>query len=483
MYHVKILQGEQEEEIVVPEGQRLIECLWGKIDAPCAGKGICGKCRMEVLTGKGWKEQLACHTQVDRDLIVRLPQIKKEEQMQAGTARRIGIAVDLGTTTIAVYLVDLEDGQVKATFSEENAQKAYGADVVSRIEYSGRRGTEELQKVICKQLWSMICRISVREPERVVIAGNTVMNHLLLGKDPSGLAAYPFEPQFLEGQRCKASRFGWDGAFEVLIMPSISAYIGGDITASILACGIHKTDRTELLIDLGTNGEMVLSHQGRLYATSVAVGPAFEGSHIACGTAGIPGAVDHVHLERGLVEITTIEQKPSLGICGNGLVETAASLLEQGIMDHNGKLKEKLLQPPVWRKYIQGSGKKILFRLTPQLFISQQDIRQLQYAKAAVAAGIQVLLEQAGGAADKVYLAGGFGSYLSRESAVRIGLLPEKLLKLIRASGNTSGKGAVLVLRQPELFAEAEHLRERVQVLELGGDPRFEELYLSHMNF
>lgn len=483
MYQVKILQGKQEEIVDVPSGQRLIEILWGKIDAPCAGKGICKKCKVERLLDGAWKEQLACRMAVDQDMVVRIPELKKEGKIQNKAVRRAGIAIDLGTTTVAAYLVDLEDGRIKAVLSEQNAQKAYGADVVSRIEYSSRRGTEKLQKVICEQIWAMVCRMSKMVPERVVIAGNTVMNHLLLGKDPSGLATYPFEPQFLKGQRCKASQLGWDGGFEVLVMPSISAYIGGDITASILACGIHKTDRTELLIDLGTNGEMVLAHQGRLYATSVAVGPAFEGSHIACGTAGIPGAVDHVRLAHGLVEITTIEQKNSLGICGNGLVETAASMLEQGIMDHTGKIKEKLLQPPAWRKYIQGSGKEILFRLTPQLFISQQDIRQLQYAKAAVAAGIQVLLEQSAGAVEKIYLSGGFGSYLSRESAARIGLLPENLLEAIQVSGNTSGKGAVQVLCHPELFEEAERLRERIQVLELGGDPRFEELYLSHMNF
>lgn len=484
MFQVKILNGEQEENVFAQSGQRLIDVLLGKIEAPCGGRGSCGKCRVEVLREGSWHTQLACGLEVTQNLTVRIPQQMERKKIELANVRRAGIAVDLGTTTIAMYLVDLADGQIKGVLSEENSQKAYGADVISRIDFAGRQGTDQLQKAVCGQLQSMMRRLNRKPPERVVIAGNTVMSHLLLGKDPSGLASYPFVSRFLEGQQCQAGQLGWDGDYDIFVMPSVSAYIGGDLTASILACGMHRTGQTELLIDLGTNGEMILAHQGRLYGTSVAVGPAFEGSHIACGAAGIPGAIDHVRLNHGAVEVTTIEQKSSIGICGNGLVETVSALLEQEILQADGKFREKLFQKPGWRKYIQGSGKEMLFRLTPQVFVTQQDIRQLQYAKAAVAAGLQVLLQKTEGAAvDTVYLAGGFGSYLSREDAVKIGLLPEALAGQILAAGNTSGKGAVQVLCQPELFEEAGRLREKVTVLELGGNPEFEKLYVSCMNF
>ena len=414
-----------------------------------------------------------------------------------------GIAVDIGTTTVVAYLVNLANGNTEGVVSGLNTQRAWGGDVVSRVQAVIDSGVDPLANSIRGQLVGMVFRL-IEEAELpwdelrgISIAGNTVMMHLFAGVDPRHIAVSPFIPAFtalrIESSRELLPRLPME--FPLILLPSISGFIGADISAGILASGLHDREKPALLIDIGTNGEIVLGNRERLVACSTAAGPAFEGATISRGTGGIPGAIDSLSIERridnGELKFTTIGNLSAIGICGSGIIDLTAILVAEGIVDETGRLlpPEELPEdiPPFLARRVDESGFLVATdRDDEPIYFTPKDVREVQLAKAAVAAGIDVLLEAYGihaAEVDQVFLAGGFGSYIDTAGAAGIGLLPAELLDRVHPAGNTAGAGAVEVLLSTEAYRDLQGLSRRVEYIELSASLRFQELYVDRMFF
>jgi uncharacterized 2Fe-2S/4Fe-4S cluster protein (DUF4445 family) len=408
-----------------------------------------------------------------------------------------GIAVDIGTTTVAVYLFNLENGVMVDVVSELNSQKQYGADVISRINYATteKNGIETLHKVIIRQLNKMtgsLCHKSKIKKEDIymaALAGNTTMMHLLMALDPLNIGKLPFTPVSTHMHDFPAKQLGLsiNGSGRALCLPSVSGYIGADIIAGLLASGLYKNDEICLLVDIGTNGEMVLGNRERMISCSTAAGPAFEGANIRFGTGGVPGAVDYVNIYDGEVRYTTIDNEAPIGICGSGIVDAVAMLLDQGIVEDTGRFydDDEVADHPLSSRIVKFEGMKA-FRLTDKIYVTQKDIREIQNAKAAISAGITTLMKKYGitaGDISKIYLAGGFGNYINVTSALRIGLLPKIDEENVKASGNTAGAGAVMCLLSRKQIEKAEQIKQKVEYIELTMDPGFTDEYIDSMIF
>lgn len=491
----------------------------------CGGQGSCGKCHIQVTDGSlpitqadkrafsilqlasGFR--LACQAHLSTDISIKLCSLA-ETQMQtvssfhthasqadalaAQTALegQYGIAIDIGTTTLAAALVRLSDGVIVQTASSINRQRLYGADVISRIQAAtkSRAKAISMQRLIIGDLLTLIKQFLANpiftaegEPTssivRIVLSGNTTMIHLLMGYDCSGLGVYPFTPHSTSTIQSTFLEIFRDSLLQcpVMILPGISAFVGGDIVSDFLSCEFDQKSDISLLIDLGTNGEMAIGNKDKILVSSTAAGPAFEGGSIQYGTGSIPGAISNISMKENTLLITTIDEKAPCGICGTGVLELTALLLEQHYMDFFGLLKEPWQQtgfPVAKTSY----GEEIKF--------TQQDIRQVQLAKSAIRSGIELLLKESGYRYEdisKVYLAGGFGAYLNIEKAVSIGLLPKELSDKVIAVGNASLHGAVLCCQQPDRLQNLEQLISVCREQNLAELPDFQELFLKHMNF
>ncbi len=423
------------------------------------------------------------------------------------TGALYGAAVDIGTTTIASYLVDLRSAKRLCVNSLLNPQKIYGADVISRIKHTmdSAEGLEQLHSQIVNAInasVSVMCsqaRISPDNIYAITLVGNTTMLHLLLKVDPRYIASAPFTPAFTATVKLRAQELGIsinpDGL--VCVLPTVSAYIGADTVGAVLSTGMHTQADTSLLIDIGTNGEIVLGNRDRLYACSSAAGPAFEGANIRNGMGSIAGAISTVSLRQGL-SCTTIGDMRPIGICGTGVVDALAQLLEVGIVDETGRIDME------WKPKVPGQA-ALAERLsavdgmnafimcnkeeTPicrEIAITQKDIRELQNAKAAIAAGINVLVKKAGISFNDiktVYLAGGFGSYINIESALKIGLIPSALEGKIQTVGNAAGQGAIETLINSDSLKTAEEISRRIKYIELSASKDFNDYYVECMMF
>ncbi|OPX43769.1 Na(+)-translocating NADH-quinone reductase subunit F [Ruminiclostridium hungatei] len=423
------------------------------------------------------------------------------------TAELYGAAVDIGTTTLACYLLDLNTGKRLSVSSLLNPQKIYGADVISRIKHAmdSPEGLEQLQAQVVKGVnagISALCAqagISTAGIYAVTLAGNTTMLHLLTGVDPRNIAAAPFIPAFTRSINVKAAELGIsiNPSGLALILPSVSAYIGADTVAAVLSTGMYRQESIALLIDIGTNGEMVLGSKDFLYACSSAAGPAFEGANIRNGMGSITGAISSVSLTQGF-RCTTIGNSRPMGICGTGVVDILAQLLEAGIVDETGRLdtlwkSENQALAALSRRIVQVDGINA-FRLYEQeetltgrdIALTQKDIRELQNAKAAIAAGINILVKEAGISFDKietVYLAGGFGSYINIDSALKIGLIPGALKGRIITVGNAAGQGAAESLLNRNSLNAAYELSRKITYVELSARSDFNQLFVDCMLF
>ena len=436
-----------------------------EIAMPCGGTGKCGKCTV-ILDGEKVR---SCSTYIegthtvvcqDGDAGVILADAPCEIEA-SGNKKGLGAAVDLGTTTLVVSVYDLETGALIKTESCWNCLKTYGADVISRIDYIKNNGAlSELSLKIRTQVADITAPLGVR---RICVAGNTVMQHIFAGIDPSSIAVSPFEPKTLfEG--CTDEL---EGA-QVLYSPCVAGYVGGDITAGILASGIAGKEGRYLYIDVGTNGEMALGGKDGFLCCSCACGPAFEGAQISCGMPGLEGAVSHVKPDGDRLAVETIADAKPAGICGSGLVDLAAALLARGDMDGTGRLY------PGEVEIADGIG------------ITQSDIRQLQLAKAAVRAGIAVLMKESGTEfedIDSLVLCGGFGTFLDTDSACAIDMLPKELSGRTVSCGNTSLRGAALALLDDGGFEKALEIKNKCKYLELSGNGNFDDEYIEHMTF
>lgn len=423
------------------------------------------------------KEWFAVYTE---DAVLEL---RKEE------GRIVFAAFDIGTTTIAGYLLDALDGRTLAVESRMNPQTQYGADVISRANYALEHGTENLARVIRTALNEMLtvmaqkAEITKKDIFQVSLVGNTCMHHLFLGISPGALVHAPYTPAISEGMTMKARDFGLEihPKGELLFLPDIAGYVGADTSGCLLAIRQDLKEEISLMLDIGTNGEMVLGNKNRLAACSTAAGPAFEGAKIECGMRGASGAVDHVIYEDGEWKYTTVEGAPAVGLCGSGLIDLVAELCKAGLIDENGSLDSGQENP---RKFVLVPPEKA--GNDRGVYLTQKDIGEVQLAKAAITAGIQLLLQELELKEEEisiVYLAGAFGNYMNPASAERIGMLPASLSGKVRAVGNAAGEGAKIALVNKKERREIEKTVKNIEFVELAASPEFQDCFLDGLAF
>jgi uncharacterized 2Fe-2S/4Fe-4S cluster protein (DUF4445 family) len=421
------------------------------------------------------------------------------------TGRRFGVAFDLGTTTVVATLLDLATGTPAAVASMLNPQQPYGADVITRISATMMDDTalERLSTLahdVLDQLTGEVCDeggVERGEVYEVALAGNATMTHLALGIDPEPLGVAPFIMASRSFEDLLATDLGVHvhPRARAYVFPALGAYVGGDIVAGALASGMDRDRRIRLFIDIGTNCEILLAAGDRLLATAAPAGPAFEGAAIRCGMRAAPGAVEGVKISDDDVLLQVIGDVEPLGLAGSGLVDAVAALVAAGLVDPSGRLIQADAPgvPPGLAARLQQVGKERVFVLhfrggdpAESLYLSQRDIRELQFAKAAIATGWTLLLEEQGlTAADvaQVVLAGSFGSYLAPSAAVRIGLVPEVATLRIVSAGNVAGEGAKMALLSVRERAAAQALLEEVHYVELSDRPDFNDRFVDRLAF
>ncbi|MDR1014390.1 MAG: ASKHA domain-containing protein [Coriobacteriales bacterium] len=493
------------------------------LDADCGGTGRCGKCRA-LLNGEPC---LACTAYITGDSEVRIPFAPAERAARAGEGYAIlddwvptagadaeaalgaaagvapdaaarpssggcALAIDIGTTTVAARLVDRASGREAGSFALLNAQTAYGADVLSRIEAS-LDDSSVLSALITAQLDTAVAallkerRIAREQVEKVVIAANTAMSYILLGLPCRSLGLAPFEPAFPPGGPYPYPEvFGSDTlACDCDVLPFISAYVGGDLVAGL--CALHGEDDF-VLMDMGTNGELLFKRGERLLCTATAAGPAFEGGSIECGSGSVQGAVSSVSCEGGGFRLKTIGAAPPISICGSGILDLMAVLLREGLVDRTGLLSERVADGRVvlWEGTGPAAEESGAERhgAEGEVSFTQKDVRQFQLAKGAVRAGLAVLIEEMGaGPPSQVFLAGGFGQALDPGSAVAVGLLPREFEGRVHAIGNSSLGGAVKVCLNDTVRSEVVSSIAHAQEVNLATHRRFNDLFMEHMLF
>lgn len=465
------------------------------IYAPCGGEGTCGKCKVWL---KGEGSVSACRYRVRDPIELVLPGRKearilveqhthtRELPLLPGPVMELsenphGVALDLGTTTLVYYLVNLVTGSLLETRALPNPQNPYGADVISRIQYASGEadGLSELQRIILDSLnqqlehFAGFAGISAEDIVKITVSGNTTMLHLLMAVDPLPIALAPFRPGFTDMQVRRGGEFGLrcHPEAQLVLLPSVSAYVGADVVGGLASIRPSAEYRKYLFMDIGTNGELALVSPGRVLCCSAAAGPAFEGARISCGMSATEGAIS-AYDEKG---ITIIGDNAPDGICGSGLVDIVAYLIRTGKVGPDGMLK---------KEFVVAEGKDT--ESGGPLTITQQDIREIQLAKAAIAAGNEILLKEGGlnpGDLDAVFLAGGFGNYINPANAVSIGLILPELEGKIIPLGNTSGTGALLAMKSMDFIPVLEDMLQRTDYIELSGHRDFTLAFAMHMNF
>lgn len=483
-YTLIVSEGKKEYRFIftgTPTLKQVLEENGVHMPHPCGGRGSCGKCAVRIegeisppdAREEAFSCRLSCRTRLygnakvwlendgrikaegsKEDLLITL-----EKAQEAG----IGAAVDIGTTTVAMSLYDLATGECLGTETMMNPQVMIAADVIGRIAAACNGKADSLREMIDDCIERLADRCGSKERiDRWCITGNTTMLYLFSGRNPQALAAAPF---------CADHLFGEESVFrekEVYLPACMDAFVGADITCAVLESGMCDRKQTALLCDIGTNGEIVLWKDGRLYATSTAAGPVFEGAGISCGCMSMPGAVESAWLTENGWGIRTIENAAPVGLCGSGVIDAVACLLENETIDETGAMEEE--------KVLICEGVELL----------QKDIRTVQLAKAAIAAGIRTLLAVSDTTEEEIdifYIAGGFGSHLNLSSAVRIGLFPEGLQKKVKVLGNAALKGAALLLTEKGLRKKAHEIASGAVCINLGGMPEFNERYVDEMFF
>ena len=488
------------------EGTSILQALQARgeyIPAPCGGNGTCGKCRVrfvqdppapsqadrKVLTEAEIADgvRLACRTAAVQGAVIEI-EAGDEKQMDVASGFTLDVAsgrvpvqrdivdgekdteeggtiaaaVDIGTTTIAMSAVDIGSGRILGTSTGINHQRSWGADVISRMEASNQGKGALLQKSIRADLDLLREELGLAQDARMVISGNSTMEHLLQGLSCETLGVAPYTPVDISLHEYE----------NMTILPGISTFVGADIVSGIVACGIDQSEEICILVDLGTNGEMAIGNRNRIISASTAAGPACEGGNISCGVAGIPGAVSSVEITDGEARVETIGGLPPVGLCGTGVLETVYELLKEELVDEAGLLDDEYFDDG--------------FPVAEGIVFTNKDVREVQLAKSAVRAGLEVLLEEYGADYDqigKLYIAGGFGQKINLEKAVGIGLLPEELLDRMVPVGNSSLAGAVMAACDPSVLERMRAVGENAEETALAENPLFSDLYMDNMFF
>jgi uncharacterized 2Fe-2S/4Fe-4S cluster protein (DUF4445 family) len=518
---MKIIFKDSGKEAELVKGKTILSYLQElgiEINASCGGEGTCGQCLVEVecapeaLSGKTEAEhkfipedghRLACQARILKTdagpIYVRVPRrsycilesgefweipvepfvhiegervFYESEDVGEYTGGINGIALDIGTTTLAMYLVDLETGVVLSIISRENPQTKYGNNVISRIEFA-RKDQAILEREIRTAVNEMIT--AMVEPGKVyevVVVGNPVMRDLFFGYSVEPLGKSPYEPLSVKAVHKTTTELGLEvnPKARVYGLSMIGSFVGADAMALVLATEMYKSDKISMAIDIGTNTEIALGNKDRLIATSCAAGPAFEGCSIAYGMGGVSGAIKEVQIEDGNVRYETVGDAPPIGVCGSGLIDTLAELLDKQIIDGRGKFR--------------GTEKE--FRIVEDIGLSEKDIDQLNLAKTAVAVGIKTLMERYGvslEAIDRIFLAGGFGYFINVENAMRIGLLPTIELWKVEKVGNAAIEGARQALISRTKREDAETTAKMIEHVKLEEEENFMEKFIGELYF
>ncbi len=489
-----------DKKLKVNRGTPLIDVLhkYG-VEFPCGGKGTCGRCKVQLLAGelaKGPEQQqkldkleldqdwrLACYCSVESDITLEIAQFENiiladnttfDFRPQTG----FGIAVDLGTTTIVVQLLNLQNGQILDAVSELNPQAKFGTDLISRIQACLDGKQKEMQELIREKIGEMIHSVLQKHPvqvSKIVMVGNTVMHHIFSGLNVHLLSFYPFESPDLNEQRFTSEQLNWHlpSAVKILFYPSIGSFVGSDILAGIAATKMAEKDEYTVLIDLGTNGEIVVGNKNRIICASTAAGPAFEGAKISQGMRASTGAVSSVTASpnpsegggKDQLSCHVIGNVQAKGICGSGLIDAMAILRQQETIGAFGEIN---------------SGEEKV-EITPDVFLTQQDIREFQLAKAAIATGLQILFNRLNLTFDEIsifYIAGGFGNFLNLQHVIQTGLLETSEDKIVKM-GNTALIGAKMFLFEEEDFIQ--RILEKTKHINLEGDPAFQDIYIEKL--
>ncbi len=486
---------------------------------PCGGRGACGKCAVRArgalsqmteeeerllgrtkrgAAGAGYRWRMACCAKVLGEVEVTLESPRPASvagmdgdlpPCDSGAAEGLGAAIDIGTTTVSCVLFDMKRGAAIAAAHEMNRQGGFGADVLSRIEYANRYGSQALTDCLSGQLRDLLKNAAREAGEdlsrlaRLSVTGNTTMLHFLTGLDPRGIGVAPFTPASLFGQWMDASAL-LDISARMYLPRSISAYVGADITCGILATGLCEKDKKNLLVDVGTNGEMALWADGGLLTCATAAGPAFEGAQIAMGMSAGPGAISKVLFQGGRIAPVVIGGGEAAGLCGTGLISAVSGMIKAGIVDESGRFEEG---GHGYERYITAlEGVAALALGEGEVVITQKDVRAVQLAKAAIAAGIDTLTHEAGlknADIDRLYLSGGFGSFIDVDEAAAIGLIPDELKRVAVGAGNSALSGAARLLMSGAEREEAERLARNAGEVSLSGSAYFMERYVENMMF
>jgi len=498
-------------------GRSLMEILMEQsifLRSDCGGKGSCGKCQVNIVSpGKDPESTKACTCNVSEDISIEIPEsslmsshiISKapvsipesftERFKDAHGEDCYGIGVDLGTTTIAIYLCNSAKGKVLSSLAVKNPQALYGDDVMSRIGAIGQeeKNLEYLQKLVVRAIeWGvkeLLASLDFKEEmiSELVAVGNPTMIHILAGVDPKSIGMSPYQPAFYEARNIRSTDLGFKiKKFPIQILPQVSGFIGGDILSAAIAVDLENQPEGTLLVDLGTNGELMLKGKDRFYATSCATGPAFEGATLSCGMQAIPGAINKVRINplKELPEYTFINPskskklKPS-GICGTGVISATAQFLQKNIIAPNGAFNAEtsremghVLVP----ERFSGNGSSVS--------ISQKDIRSVQLGKGALITGIEFLLKGSGfDRPEKIIIAGAFGTFIDKGDMMTLGMIPVMDPERVEVAGNSAGTGAIMVLCDTFFLEKANEMAKKIEVVDLAFDSDFQKVFVENLSF
>jgi uncharacterized 2Fe-2S/4Fe-4S cluster protein (DUF4445 family) len=519
---------------------------------PCGGQGVCGKCKV-IVPGQTHPEErehdaltqdevadgyrLACRFVIREDLHIRLvgdysldTRILEGERISATVLKscvRIeqtddrywlrygdldragplanwgpecspkGLAVDIGTTTLVVTLMDLRSGTELGTAFALNPQTRFGHDVLTRIQKASKlEGLYELQECIATSLNRLIMQVSTEfgsHPQEildVVVGGNTAMLQIAAGIDPSSLGQVPFTVSIESGRTYPASRFGLEvnPSARTYVPPVAHAFVGTDISAGLLSMGFFEQAESCLFMDIGTNGELAVNAGEKWIVTSTAAGPAFEGMGISQGIRATSGAIEMVQTDGKQIHVRTIDDAPAIGICGSGIIDTLACLIELGGVDDSGRMVQTTEMKPLPKlltERLEQRNGSPAFKLSDDIYFTQKDVRQLQLAKSAIQTGMQMLLEASGVQLDqlkKIVIAGAFGYHLRRQSMETIGIIPKGFSGEVVFAGNTCRTGCAMMLVDATLRRTLEYWMHRVTYLSIAQKPAFQKLFIRNLS-
>jgi uncharacterized 2Fe-2S/4Fe-4S cluster protein (DUF4445 family) len=482
-------------ELLVNKGTPLKDIVFQYgIEFPCGGEGYCGGCKVKILSGDvkdsekheelnyklGLEDnyRLACISKVSEDLVIEIPQLETiiltdNSIFSFEPKSGFGVAVDLGTTTLVAQLVDLSNGHVIGVQTSRNPQSKFGSDIMSRILHGmTEEGGKESKKIIREEIYSMIQELIKNKNvkiEKVIIVGNTVMHHLFCGFDVTPLSKYPFETEHKESIEYSSTELGWEliGKAKIVFIRPIASFIGSDILAGIVASGMNNKCNFTSLIDLGTNGEIVVGCCNKILCASTAAGPAFEGANIEMGMSAMSGAISSIDNHQDRINYHAIGNQEPIGICGSGLIDAIKVFIEKGEIDLGGA--------------IVGNNEKLM--ISDKVYITQKDIREFQLAKAAIAAGLQILvnkLDKNISEVTRILIAGGFGNFINVKNIIDVGMLEVRERK-IKKLGNSALIGAKMMLFYDDYsFDEIIGITEHVS---LDADKDFQEIFVDKMFF